>query len=295
MATELSTLPALEPIISLVTNTLRSEHSRRAYSRSLRAFLAWLGPLPLTRQSVMAWRASLCERKASPATVNLGLAAIRALAREGAASGYLEDGAAAQITSIPDVAKRGVRFGNWLTREQAARLLQAPDRSTAHGLRDYVLLSLMFGCGLRRAEAVALKADHVQVRNGRTVLLDMMGKGERIRTVVVPRWLEPDLARWVATIGTGPLVRRMAKGAATASGITPFAAYKVVEKHATACGYEIAPHDLRRSFALQSLEGGANVEAVRQALGHASLDTTTRYVASALSLQNPACDFVLGK
>lgn len=294
MATELAVADRFSPLIILVTNTLRSQHSRRAYSHALGRFLAWLGPLPLTRQSVMAWRASLCDQQASPATINVRLASVRALAREGAANGYLDESAATQIIGIPDVPKRGVRFGNWLTREQIVSLLNAPDKNTTLGLRDYILLGLMFGCGLRRAEAVTITVDQVQRRADRMCIVDLMGKGERIRTTVIPRWLESDLARWIALIGPGSLIRRVMNGAAGPSGITPYAAYKVVEKHAGACGLDIAPHDLRRTFALQSLEGGANLEAIRQALGHASLATTTRYVASGLSLHNPACDFVLG-
>ena len=90
------------------------------------------------------------------------------------------------MTEIPNVRQQGTRLGNWLTREQAKELLAVPDRSTLKGKRDYVILSLLVGCALRRRELASLYIEDIQMREGRWVIADLRGKGNRIRTVAVP-------------------------------------------------------------------------------------------------------------
>lgn len=293
MLPAIPTHPPLEAVIPLVTNTVSSPHSRRAYSRALRAFLKFVGTQPFTRPVVMAWRVSLTQQGATPATVNQALSAVRSLAREAAACGYLDEGTAAQVCLVPNLPHAGVRLGNWLEPDQVRALLATPDQNTTAGLRDFVLLGLLFGCGLRRSEVVAIRTDQIVQRGSRTVILDLIGKGQRVRTCVIPRWLESPLERWIQIAGPGLLLRSLEHGEIGES-LTDSAAYFIVRKYADQCSLDFAPHDLRRTFALQSLEGGANVEAIRQALGHASLATTTRYVSAGLTLKNPACDYLMG-
>jgi site-specific recombinase XerD len=69
------------------------------------------------------------------------------------------------------IPQKGTRLGNWLTREQAKELLAVPDRSTLRGKRDYVLLSILVGCALRRNELAELEIATNQQREGRWVLL----------------------------------------------------------------------------------------------------------------------------
>ena len=77
-----------------------------------------------------------------------------------------------------------MRAGNWLTRDQAETLLSAPP-STLMGLRDRAVLGLLIGCGLRRDELANLTFAHLQQREGRWVIVDIIGKGRRVRTVPV--------------------------------------------------------------------------------------------------------------
>src|SRR5205823_11250968 len=114
------------------------------------------------------------------------LSAVRRLIGEARRNGLIGAEDAANLSDIPNVRQRGNRLGNWLTREQAKELLQVPDRSTLKGKRDYAILALMVGCALRRRELAALEMADLQEREGRWVIADLCGKGNRIRTVAVP-------------------------------------------------------------------------------------------------------------
>jgi hypothetical protein len=67
---------------------------------------------------------------------------------------------------VKGVASKGVRLGNWLSVQQAQKLLNAPEPTTANGLRDRAILAVLLGCGLRRSEVAALTVGHVQQRDG---------------------------------------------------------------------------------------------------------------------------------
>jgi integrase len=105
---------------------------------------------------------------------------------------------AANLSDVPNVRQKGTRLGNWLTREQARELLAVPDRSTLKGKRDYVIIALLVGCALRRQEPATLKIEDIQLREGRWVIIDLRGKGGRIRTVAVPFWVKQGIEAWMA-------------------------------------------------------------------------------------------------
>src|SRR5882672_4029767 len=82
----------------------------------------------------------------------------------------------------------GRKIGNWLTGNQAQELLNAVSQNTLRGRRDGAMLGLLLGCGLQRSEVVGLRLDQLQLRESHWVIVDLVGKGGRIRTVPVPNW-----------------------------------------------------------------------------------------------------------
>jgi site-specific recombinase XerD len=142
-----------------------SVNSRVVYRARIDAFRAWCGSdrsdgtnRALTRESVQRYLATLPE----PSVINQTLSALKRLAVDAAESGRLDWSEAVAIGRIKGKRVLGVRTGNWLTREQTAQLLALPDRATRAGKRDYVMLALLFGCGLRRAEVCNLRMDNLQ-------------------------------------------------------------------------------------------------------------------------------------
>jgi site-specific recombinase XerD len=119
-----------------------------------------------------------------------GCPAIRKLAAEAAENGLLDRSVAQGIVSLMGVRQSGERAGNWLTREQARDLLAQPEIDTLEGKRDRAILAVLLGCALRRSELASLESTHIQQRDGRRVFVDLVGKGERIRTVPIPPFVK---------------------------------------------------------------------------------------------------------
>ncbi len=298
-------IPAPEPvegladmsaIIGLVTDGLTSEHSRRAYSKALADFLAWHtaeGRPGLTKATVQRYKAVLQSGGLSASTVNQRMSAIRKLAQEAADNGMVDQTIANGIARVKGVKSAGVRAGNWLTREQAQAMIDAPDTTTVKGLRDRAILAAMIGGGLRRSEVAALAFDHIAQREGRWVIVDLVGKGNRVRSIPIPAWAKAAIDEWAAAaeLAAGRVFRSIRKGGAMESeGLTPQAVHDVAKEYGRVCGLPIAAHDLRRTYAKLAHKGGAGLDQIQLSLGHASIQTTERYLGVTQDLTDAPCD-----
>ncbi len=291
----------LERAAALVLDAVGSDNTRRAYRRALLGgrgvpgFLPWLAQSgePMSKAAVNAYRRELEAAELAPSSINQALAAVRKLAAEAADAGLLPDAVASAVAASKGVKVRGVRAGNWLTLDEAQRLIEAPNPATLAGQRDRVLLALMVGCGLRRDEAARVTLAQIQQRDGRWAIIDLVGKGGRVRTAPMPAWCKVAIDRWTAAAGiaAGPLLRPVSKGGRVGeTGMTPQAIYGRLAIHTERLGLKIAPHDLRRTFAQLARKGNAPIEQIQVSLGHASIATTQRYLGGALDLTNSACD-----
>jgi site-specific recombinase XerD len=92
----------------------------------------------------------------------------------------------ARIRRVKGVRRLGVRMGNWLTAEEARRLLTQRIPRTPRELRDYAMVAVLIGCGLRRGELLALQLASIQQREEHWVIADLVGKGRHVRTVPMP-------------------------------------------------------------------------------------------------------------
>jgi integrase len=288
---------ALERIKALVLDTLPSPESKRAYSQALDDFFRWSGAEAggeFTKAAVNAYRASLEVRKLSPSTINQRLSAIRKLAMEVADNGLMPPTVAAAISRVKGAKQAGIRAGQWLTREQAEDLLSAPDPATRKGRRDRALLAVLIGCGLRRREAAALTVDHIQMRDARWVIVDLIGKGGRVRTVPMPSWTKSAIDSWTgaAEIVSGMVFRAINKGdRVTGTSMTPRAIFELVQHFGSEIGVlKLAPHDLRRTFAKLAHKGKSGLEQIQLSLGHASITTTELYLGVRQDLTDAPCD-----
>ena len=207
----------LERVKALVLDTLPSPESKRAYGQALDDFFRWCeaeAVSEFTKAVVNSYRVSLEERSLSPSTINQRLSAIRKLAMEAADNGFIPPNIATAISRVKGAKQAGIRTGQWLTREQAEDLISAPNVTENKGKRDRALLAVLIGCGLRRREAASLTIGHIQLRDARWVIVDLIGKGGRVRTVPMPSWTKSAVDSWIAAaeISEGLVFRAMNRG-----------------------------------------------------------------------------------
>src|SRR5436309_4904296 len=197
-------LPDLEQAKTTVLNSLTSVSGQRTYEHAIREFVAWYCSEPrlaFNRTVVLRYRIHLEQRGYAPATINLRLAAVRRIAYEAADAGLLSPELAAGIRRVKGVRRIGVRLGNWLTPEQGRRLLAEADIATPRARRDHAMLAMLIGCGLRRAELLALKLESIQLREDHWVIADLVGKEGHVRTVPIPTWVTSTVDAWTAEAG----------------------------------------------------------------------------------------------
>src|SRR5216684_3357642 len=188
----------------LVLDSVSSPITRRVYNLGLDEFFEWFGREPrsgFNKATVSTWRVALEARGLGPISINVRITAVRKLAVEAADNGLLAPELAAGITRIKGVKSKGVRVGNWLSIRQAQTLLNTPDVSTKKGPRDRAMLAVLLGCGLRRSEVAALTFKHIQQRDGRWCIVDLVGKHGRVRTIPVPTWVKVALDAWTSAAG----------------------------------------------------------------------------------------------
>lgn len=296
---------AAERMTAIVLDAVTSKHTKRAYERALDDFWTWRireAPTePLNKALVNQYKAHLQDEGLGAASINQRLSAIRKMAREAADNEILPEQTANGITRAEGIRQEGEDAGNWLTKDQAQALINAPDTGTLKGLRDRAILAVLIGCGLRRAEAARLQFEHIQQREGRWAIVDLVGKRNKKRTVPMPNWAKHAVDQWAIEAGLnlgtlaineGRVFRSVNKGGnISGDSITPQAIHDVVVAYAEALGFDnIAPHDLRRTYAKLSLKGGAALEQIRLTLGHESLRTTQRYLGTELDYNDAPCD-----
>lgn len=292
------TVTSIQPIVNMVTDAVTSDHTRRAYSRALTDFVAWFqgsGHNGLSKAAVNAHVVALRSAGVSASSINQRLTAIRKLASEAADNGLIDYATAQAIAKAEGVRSEGKRLGNWLSKQQAQALLDAPDPSTVKGARDRAILAVLLGCGLRREECASLTLEHIQQREGRWVVVDLLGKRSKMRSVPMPSWAKVAIDSWckVAGITSGALFLSIRKGGKVqAEGMTAQAIRDVVAEYSKQIGLTVAPHDLRRSFAKLAHKGGSTIDQIQLSLGHSSVQTTERYLGVDQDLTTAPCDML---
>jgi site-specific recombinase XerC len=219
-------LPDLDHAKTSVLNSLSSPRSRRNYKFAMEQFITWYCSEPrlaLNRTVVLRFRLHLESLGLAAGTINQRLAAVRRLAYEAADSGLLSPELAAGIRRVKGVKQLGCRAGNWLNRDQARSLLEKSNGAGLRSIREVAMISILLGCGLRRAELSALRREDIQIRQGHWAIVDLVGKGNHVRTVLMPIWVKEAVDRWL-----------------TAASVTAGRVFRAVSRHGTAWGTGIS-------------------------------------------------------
>lgn len=282
-----SPLPADRDPAAVYLASLGSDASRRTMRQAFAAIASILGfedarAVPwvaLRYQHAAAIRARMVDTGAAPASVNTYLCALRGVAREARKLGLMSADACEAVCQVKGVKGTRLPAGRGLEAPELRALFGVCDGATAQGARDAALLALLYGCGLRRSEAVALDVEHVDAS---AASIRVLGKGNKERTAHVPPAAASALQAWIAVRGAapGPLFVRVAKDGAPVAGarLTAQAVAFVLGRTAgRGAVARFSPHDLRRSFVSDLLDAGVDLSTVQAMAGHASIATTQRY------------------
>jgi site-specific recombinase XerD len=281
-------------LVDLVLAGVASPNTRRNYAKGIADLYAFAARedgscQPITLALLLEWRATMAGTLSS-STVNVRLSAVRHLIKAGTRAGLVSAEEAFTLLQLDGLPFRGTRVGNWLTVQQARKLLSLPSRSNLRGLRNYCILALLTGCALREDELTTIEVATLQQRDGRWVLADLPGKGGRVRTVAVPDWVCKAILDWIkaAKIKEGKLIRQLTLAP---EGLSTKAVWDIVHKAAAKVGIpNFGPHDLRRTCARLCREQGGDIEQIQAMLGHASIVTTQRYLGTVQNLKNAVND-----
>lgn len=257
-----------------------AERTRKAYGVDLGQFVEWARardaePGEVRHRDVRRYAAALSAAGAAPASVARKLAAIRGLYDFLVRSERLGQNPA-DLVSSP---KREEKLPRVLSADQVRSLLERIPARTALELRDRALLELTYSCGLRCEEIVDLNLDSIDFESER---LRVLGKGSKERLLPVGEPAQRALRRYTER-GRPALVGDRAERALflsksgrrlSNSDVTRRLARWIRE---AAIGAGVSPHSLRHSFATHLLEGGADLRAIQELLGHASISTTQVY------------------
>ena len=282
--------PATATLVQSVLQACRSDHTRQSYARGMIALDEFADGLPFTRHLLLDWRRAMDRDGKAVATINLRLSAVRRLVKEGRRARVISADDAAELLDVQGLAQRGTQSGTWLSAEQAAKLLATCNRKTRRGMRNYMVLAILLGCGLRREELCRLTIDHLREEDGRWIFKNIRGKGGVKRSVPLPPFVWDAVADWlVATrIRDGLLVRQLSLDPA---GLSVSTILEIVNKTARKIGVaDLSPHDLRRTCAKLCRKNGGELEQIQYLLGHASLVTTERYLGGKQNLTHAVND-----
>ena len=229
----------------------------------------WRG---VTADLVLRYQASLGGEK--PATLMRRTSSLRSLLKFLKKNGH---GPEAELPSLTGV-RRPKRLPKALGLEELTALLNAPDVSKPEGLRDRALMEIVYGAGLRISEAVELRMEELDLD---TAAFRVTGKRGKTRWLPVPRFTLPWIERYIQE-GRPKLVKRPKAQVfvGTRGGrLSRQNAYLLLQKHAKKAGIKkkVSPHVLRHTYAVHLLQGGADLRAVQELLGHASISTTQVY------------------
>ena len=199
-------------------------------------------------------------------------------------------------TAIQVKSSEGTKAHTWLSPSEVIKLMRLPGNDI-YGRRDKVALGLLVGAGLRRAEAVALGFDDLKLQpvaeKMRTVLA-VQGKGAKDRVVPISDQLANLLDLWGQYVNhQGLVLRSLGRNRRPGRSLSAVGVFNIVRKYGEEMGKpELAPHDLRRTFAQIGYEAGIPITQISTLLGHADVATTQRYLNLDLDLEVTASDFV---
>lgn len=238
--------------------------------------LAW----HLVRPQHVATLRGRLQKLYAPSTANRYLTALRTVLKTAWRLELIDREVMERTLDVPPIRGERVTKGRAVDGDELRALFAAcrEDTNAAAGARDLAILALLYGVGLRRAEVARLEFGDYDIAEGS---LRVEGKGDKERTVFIPKGTAVAVQRWLERRGSepGPLIAHVSRaGKVRLRYVSPNLVYRVVQKRFLAAGIKpLTPHDMRRTFISDLLDEGVDLATVSRQVGHSSVQTTARY------------------
>jgi site-specific recombinase XerD len=303
-----------DPLLRLVESFFRdhlqrmcgaSPHTVRAYRDALRLMFNFIAERRkcnvsdlrldhLRVDAVAAFLAHLESRRANTAASrNYRLTAIRTFFRHLVRNDLAHAAQYQQVLALPSKRTRTTP-ASYLEASEVRLILKQPDRRTERGLRDHALLLFLYNTGARVSEALGVQLEDLSLMHPKQVRLHGKGKKDRF----CPLWRETvEALRQLPAVRDGrrgDLIFRGSRG----NELTRDGVAYILRKHTKLAAREapallrkkVTPHVLRHGCAVALLQAGIDVTVIRDYLGHASIDTTSRYITTNLQMKREALE-----
>lgn len=190
----------------------------------------------------------------------------------------------------------GTKVNTWLSQKQVRDITRSC-ADDLEGKRDWIILGLLLGAGLRREELVSLTFDALKQQplkgGGIRWVLDVNGRGAKDRVVPIKPILAERLRAWQEFVGGGLVARSLGRKKELGESLSAVAVFHIVRKHGEQIGMpELTPHDCRRTYAQLGYDAGVPITQLSVLLGHADVGTTQRYLNLDLDLETTVSDFI---
>lgn len=272
-----------------------SDLSWAMYDQAINDFLAFIGARgvdPFGGNIAVAFSQylkSLSDRKMKPATIKAKFSQLRRFFQWGVSVGLIDHTLLTQIQGVKVPESSGSKAHHWLSQEQMQKLLNAPDVTTALGRRDKILLALLMGCALRRSEVVNLKWGNIVQHGSAWVFENISRKHHRMQAYIpIPEWVMKIILQYGERTSDDDFIltaydrhgnRGQVRDGVRSASLGSNAVWRIVREYGEQLGFgKLAPHDLRRSWSQVARKNGLELTQIQQMLGHASVETTQRYV-----------------
>ena len=260
-----------------------SEHTVKAYNSDLQSLLTYLNEENITLIKdveffiLRGYVANLFDKEYSKSTIERNIASLKSFYKFLIKKGFLEENPAKQL-KFP---RKEKKLFNVFNIDDIFLLLSKPDRKEIAGLRDALILELLYATGLRVSELINLNISDIDFTGKR---LRVLGKGKKERIIPLSDYhidlitdyikRRSTLCRNKEIIGNQLLINKHG------GRLTDRSVRRILEKYLTLCGLPLlySPHTIRHTFATHLLENGADLRSIQELLGHSSLSTTEKYI-----------------
>lgn len=263
-----------------------SAHTVSAYKNDLLQFSEYICGTPdrepdfksVTVNDIRSWIVDLAGHKTEASSVRRKIQSLRAFFKWMQRRGRIENNPAMDV----DLAKTPKRLPSWVREDVMDGILAEPyDKSSFDEVRNHLILTMFYETGIRRAELISLLDKDVDIPKGE---IKVLGKRNKQRIVPIGENLEKEISQYreMRNYDIGETVEFFVRN--DGNPLYPSLVYKIVNEALSSAGVEKrSPHVLRHTFASAMLNNGAEINSVKEILGHQSLAATQIYTHITIS------------